>query len=98
VGIVQGEASCVRGLAVVAHLGREFARATELYRQALVVFRRIQWKWGIASCLSGLGELARDEGKLAVARDLFQEAIPLYRELKDAHRVSLYEQELEKID
>jgi tetratricopeptide (TPR) repeat protein len=62
-----------------------YAAASKLYAQTLVIFRELGDHRSEALTLSNLGAVEHDQGNYATARGLLEESLALFRELGDQH-------------
>lgn len=66
----------------------EFAKARELWDQALVVWRGLGDKRGVAETLNNLGDLSRQLGGRARGKVLIENSLALFRELCDKRGIA----------
>lgn len=62
----------------------EYERSSELFEQALVLYRETGYEPGVARGLAGLALAASQHGERAKARDLYETSLDLYRKLGDS--------------
>ena len=81
---LNGEAQTLRGLAQAYNAKAEYARALELYEQALPLFRAVPDHNQEALTLLDLGVVYRSLGQYDQAISLYQQALPIFRSLKNS--------------
>jgi tetratricopeptide (TPR) repeat protein len=79
----KGLATSLSNLGNIAMDQGEYARATDLYQQSLVIFQQLGDQLGIASSLSNLGIIAVSQGEYVRAIDRHQQSLAIRQQLGD---------------
>jgi tetratricopeptide (TPR) repeat protein len=74
-------AAALAGLAAAASMRSRYDEASDLYQQALPIYRETGNRLGEANTLHALGEAASRQSRYDEASDLYQQALPIYREI-----------------
>ena len=81
-------ARALNGAGVLAHYQGDYARATELCNESLVLSRRVGDEPAVASALSGLALAARTTGDYPTAQAMFEQALEIFERLGDRQGVA----------
>ncbi len=87
-----------RALGVIEGERGNQARASELLRDSLSLYRELGEIWGIATALRAIGTLARRQGEYGEAGRLYRESLKLYEENGDPQAVALVLSDLAGIE
>lgn len=79
----RGIATSIKGQALAARTGGNYAAAREMYEQSLAILRELGDKRDIASALYHAALTALFQGDNRAARSLMEEGLPLFRQTED---------------